>query len=189
MKTYFLVFTCTLFFLRGQTQTYLEKMELQDIIKNEDSIKQFIDTAFDNIFLEKEKLLESGHSLAFEKFNKKIKINNNHLSVHLIPIVDAFAYKANDSNFALYLLINVDKEKIDMLVKGLGLPENIEEYSAIELGQFAFLNWKFESLSFWLDKDVFANNKYKTANKCILTITNMPISDVRNDENIFEDNQ
>jgi hypothetical protein len=184
MKTSFLILVCTLAFLQGRTQPGLEKMDLKNIVKNEDSIKLFIEKDFENIIFNRKTLIESGHSLAFEEFNKKIKIPTQ-VSVYGIPADDVYAYKANDSNFALYLLIEIDMDKIKLITDHLGLPENIEEFSEIESGQFSFLNWNFESLSFWLDKDVFANSKYKTANKCILTITNMPISEVRNKEELF----
>ena len=171
-------------FLCGYSQTIIKQMELHEIIKDKNSISTFIDQNFELIVVDRKTLIDTSHSLVFEEFNRKIKPNNKYISVYGIPVNDAYAYK-KDSSFALYLLVEVDINNIEQIVKYLGLPENIEEYTEIKSGQFAFLNWKFDSLFFWLDKDIFANSKYKTSNKCILTITNMSISQIRNKEKLL----
>ena len=179
MKIFVFIIVYILFFLQSHSQGASNKMELKNIIKDEHSIRAFIDQNLEQMMVDKDALLDSNHSLAFEKFNKRLKQNNDSVSVYDIPINDIYAYTIADSSFALYLLIQIDIVKLERIIDYLGLPENLEDYNEIQTGNFSFLTWNFDSLSFWLDKDRFGNSKDRTTDKCILTITNIPISSLR----------
>lgn len=73
-----------------------------------------------------------------------------------------------DTGFALYVLMEFNREQAGSFMIVWGIPENVESKVEVESGEFSFLHWKFKPLDMIVMKDRFAGGM-----KVIVTITNM----------------
>lgn len=183
MKSFALIFFPVIFFSSALAQGHFKKMDLKSVLTSEVAIREFIDSEFTNVNPSRVRLLEEGHPLSFEKFNKEIKSPSSKYFIYDLPISNLFALK-EDFCFAIYLLVELDLTKIKHLTGFFGFPENIESEEEINTGSFRFLTWTLGPIKVWLDNDVFGNSQKAIHNSGILLVTNMKRSDLIDKENI-----
>ena len=159
-------------------------MDLKNIIFNREALSEFIDTDFKNCNFNRIELCENNHPLCFSEFNKELVDTGKEYKIFSIPINEMYAYKKDSDSFSLYLLIDVDKMRVNTLIDGFGVPENVSSEEVLS-AKFDFLMWETNRLNIWLSKDFFGNYVNQVNNKAILIVTNMGYSNLINRERIF----
>jgi hypothetical protein len=181
MKLLFFAFGLFLF-QRSSGQNQLPVMEINKVILDEKALISFIDHAFVDTTYNSEELLNQNHSMVLEEFNKVLKHQNETYFLHDLPILELYAHRSNKQDVMLYLILDLDLEKIQKLSEELGLPNNLVSEEELRKGQFHFLTWDRKPINLWLSKDRFGNTRTNSKNRVILKVTNFKSSSLRNEE-------
>ena len=157
-------------------------MELKKLMHSESLLREFINNNFTDTTVDRKKIFEESHSLFLNEFNQVLKKPSEQYYINGEIINELYAYKKDDSIIALYLLLDMELEKIHSLTRIMGMPENIESEDELKEGIFPFLIWSFKPLQVWLLSDKTANRKHRVKTKMILTVTNVKIGSLINME-------
>lgn len=160
------------------------KMEVENIIDSQDKVVNFIASNFFDHTVSSQELVTNNHSMYSYKFNKVLSLSFIDYTLFGLNINDQYAYQINNDKFCLYLLMDLNKDSLDVVVNKLGNPSNItiEDY---EMGDFDFLVWHKEGIDLTIVKDRMGIMREPDKLKINLLITNMDYKEIINTEKIF----
>jgi hypothetical protein len=181
-KISLLILVC--FILNASFGQMNQSMDLSNLINNASSLHDFVNDRFHSGSFDRHKLIDEAHPLLLNEVNQVINDSSIDYSFFGLNVNELYAFVKNDSNTAVYILLDLDLNKIKMLVKSLGNPENLESADVLDTGEFSFLTWKLGSLRIWLQNDSVSNKKQIVRSKSLITITNMNYGDLINMEKI-----
>ncbi|SFF07408.1 hypothetical protein SAMN05518672_11576 [Chitinophaga sp. CF118] len=176
----------SLFLYNGSNAQRLNviNMELENIIDSQDKMVNFISTNFFDHNISNQELAINNHSMFSYKFNRALTLPFIDYTLFGLKINDQFAYQINNDKFCLYLLMDIDKDALDIVVNRLGHPANVtsEDY---ETGDFDFLAWHKKGIDLTIMKDRMSTMREPEKLKINLLITNMDYRDLISTEKIF----
>jgi hypothetical protein len=161
--------------MKPDNKSTTEDVPLDAIFKHFESVYEFINTNLEDTSFKRSDLLEMNHSLTMNEFNKSLKKSTRNYTLLNTPIDGINAYVKGSQDVALYLIIELDSNRLDQIISSQGLPDNIETISEIQSKQFSFLHWDKKNYSIWLNRDVFGRSRTNSVNKFIVTVTNIPL--------------
>lgn len=158
-------------------------MELENMIDSQTKVFDFIASNFYDYNISDQELLKNNDSIFSYKFNKALSWPPKDYTIFGLKINDQYAYQINDK-FCLYLLMDVDKSSLDVVINRLGTPSNItlEDY---EMGDFDFLVWHKEGIDLTIKKDRMGILREPDKLKINLLISNMDYREIFSTEKIF----
>lgn len=159
-------------------------MELENIIDSQDKVVDFIASNFFDHTISGQELAINNHSMFSYKFNRALALPFIDYTLFGLNINNQYAYQISNDKFCLYLLMDVNKDSLDIVVNKLGTPSNItfEDY---EMGDFDFLVWHKKGIDLTIIKDRMAIMREPEKLKINLLITNMDYREIINTEKIF----
>lgn len=148
------------------------KMDIGNIIFNKFEMKRFINLNFKDSTFKREDLIADNHSLSLNKFNMVLINENKKYLLFNLPTINLFAYSETAEDFCLYILMDLNKEKISSLIDHVGYPENVNSEDFFS-GDFDFLVWNNSEIDLIIMKDRFQKSELKEHLRVIVKATNI----------------
>lgn len=127
----------------AQTQPS-SKLELCDILTKQESILTFL---YDN-FQPVEELTvmqKIKHPLIFSRFNRKLRFEDSKHTFLSSPVDLLSAYEVQDNKFCLYIITDLDLQKLKLFSEKIGFPQNVFKEDFLNR-DFEFLYWRYNDL-------------------------------------------
>ncbi|MEO3405476.1 hypothetical protein AAFN85_16315 [Mucilaginibacter sp. CAU 1740] len=141
-------------------------------------LEDFIAQDFSPVSYSKSELRQANHPIELYRFNRIYK-NDLPLSLFGIAVKNIYAYRQNDDNLCLYLLLPVNSHRnIDRFCESLGRPWNVTE-DDYRQRRYGSLMWQKEELEVVLMKNFDYSNPESTN---LLIITNIKLSALVNND-------
>lgn len=146
-------------------------MDIGNIIFNISEIKNFINSKFRITNFNREALLLNSHSLCTKEFNMELE-NDIRYKLFGLPVIDLYAYQETSDNVCLYILMDLDREKLFSFVEDSGQPENVLPEDIVS-GDFDFLAWHRSDLDLSMMKDRFQRSEIIDHYRVVIMATNI----------------
>lgn len=147
-------------------------MNLKDIIDDKHKILKFIDSNFKYLLPDRVELRSQNHSLYLNEFNMVLKEPEKKFSFFNLSIRGLYAYLETKDQFCLYLLTDLNREKLSSFIHLIGFPENVLP-ADIESNDFDFLVWNKGDFDVILLKDRIRYDPGSPDTQCVFQIYNI----------------
>lgn len=119
--------------------------ELKDKLLIKERFMKFIQNEFDTYNISKIEAIAQNHFLSIQNFNRTVK--DKRITYHFfgLPVEKIFSFYKNQNEGAVYMLINIDYQKLKNFVDVLGIPENTTK-DDFEKGDFEIVVWRWNGL-------------------------------------------
>ncbi|HVI46715.1 MAG TPA: hypothetical protein VM802_17685 [Chitinophaga sp.] len=185
VRDYFLMGFFLTFFssnLVGQQPTNTA-MNLDKILNDGATVRAFVDSELINYNVSINEKIETNHPLLLYNFNK-IQPEKKVYTIFNLPVDKVLAYKKDSEQFCLFLLMEFNKDSLNVFAERLGYAHNVttDDYKA---GDFDFLAWHWKDMEAFILPDRVSMGKYPGTNRVIVQVTNMDLKEVLSSEKIF----
>ena len=178
-----LLITIATFLTSSMLGQSVNNMDLKSLVHDSNQLRAFIIDELVDCSYNRVELAINNHSLSPFNFNKCGNIKNKY-SLTGIPVNEVYGF-LDDGDFAIYFLMDWNKQRLEAILSALEDPENATRDEVLNF-QFQFLAWKIGNLDILITPDRFGNFKSTSNEKCILLITNLNYKDLINTEKIFK---
>jgi hypothetical protein len=108
---------------------------------NSKSLIKFIESDFKPFKLSQNELLVQKNPLSSKNMNREVKSLDKTYKLLSLPIIKINCFYKNDTEGAIFILMNINSEEILNFVNALGIPENTLKED-FEKGDYDILMWR-----------------------------------------------
>lgn len=144
-------------------------MELKKIFLDSARTEVFIRQHMKDCSFHRDQTETADHSLLSYHINKCLA-QKKQFTLAASEVRDIYSFKVGDK-YALYILLDLNEEKMSTLLSLIGEPVNKPGATALSL-QFPFLYWRINNLDVLLRKDRSGDQAEHTGDRYLLLITN-----------------